>query len=130
MLIARKWKKHYGVANLKLEIWVESRLPGRRLSHKNTLFDGKIPFLWLAKTSVIPPFLKISRLKLQNLLNSCFSSETESSLLWISLEIILLGLSHIVKDVCETWANNPRQKVNSTLAGLFNKSPAGRWTSC
>ena len=42
---------------------MESRLTGRWLSPKNALFNGKIPFLWLANTGVKPPFSKISRFK-------------------------------------------------------------------
>ena len=42
---------------------------------KNALFIEKIPFLRPANTGVKPPFLKISRLKLQNL---CWPTKTES----------------------------------------------------
>ena len=56
----------YSCSNLKLKIWLESHFTGRWLSPKNAIFNGKIPFLWLANTGVEPPFSKISLLKLQN----------------------------------------------------------------
>ena len=37
---------------------------------QNSLKNRKIPFLRLASTDVMPPFIKISRLRLQKLLNS------------------------------------------------------------
>ena len=40
----------------------------------------------------------------------------------LSLEITLLGLSHIVKATPETW-QNPCILVNSTLAGSFHQQP-------
>ena len=65
-------------SNVKPEIWLESRLTSRCLSPKNDLFNWKVLFLWLANIGVEPHFSKISRLKLQKLLKSCWPSETES----------------------------------------------------
>ena len=44
----------------------------------NALFNGRIPFLWLANKGVEPPFPKISQLRLQKLLKSCWPSEVKS----------------------------------------------------
>ena len=77
MLVVHKSEKHYCVSNLKLEILLESRLTGHRLSSKNALFSRKIAFSWLANNGVKPPIFKISRLKLQKLLKSCWASDTE-----------------------------------------------------
>ena len=41
-------------------------------------FQEKIPFLWLANADAKPPFFEISRLKLQQLSNLYWASETES----------------------------------------------------
>ena len=100
---------------------MESPFTGHWLSPKNALFNGKISFLWLANTGVRPPIFKISRLKLQKLLKSCWLSEMESYCGELSVEITLLGLPHIVKPTSETWPN-PREKVNSTLSRSFQQT--------
>ena len=55
-MLVTQAKKLYCVSNLKLKIWLESHLTGRRLSPKNALSNGKIYFLWLANTGVKPLF--------------------------------------------------------------------------
>ena len=107
--------------NLKLEIWLESRLIGRWLSPKNVLFNGKIPLLWLANNDVELLFFQISRLKLQKLLKSCWPSKTESWLWWV---ICLKDFRRIAvaKAVSGTWPY-PRIKVNSTLSWSFHREP-------
>ena len=91
----KKKKKKKCVSNLKFKIWLESRLTSRWLSPKNVLFNGRIPFLWLANTGLEPPLSKISRLKLQKLLNS----KCNGKLIAVSflLNLTLLGLPHIKK---------------------------------
>ena len=75
----------------------------------------KIPFLWLANTGLKPPFFKISRLKLQKVL---------SLLGQLSVQIILLGLPHIVNAASEAW---PNPRPSSYQRELFF---AERLTSC
>ena len=62
---------------------MESRLTSRSLSPKNPFFNVKIPFLWTVNAVVKPPYFKVSQLKLQKSLKSCWPSETESSLQWV-----------------------------------------------
>ena len=84
----------------------------------------KIPFLWLANTGLKPPFFKISRLKLQKVLKTCWPNETESLLGQLSVKIILLGLPHIVNAAPEAW---PNPRPSSYQRELFF---AERLTSC
>ena len=112
----RKWI--LGTFFLAHPIWLESHLTGHWLSTKNALFSVKTFFLWLVNTGVKPPFFKISRLKLQKLLNSCWPSELSVSYGKLSVELFLSGLPHIVKS--HLWS------MGSTL----NKNPVEKWTSC
>ena len=111
------------VSNLKIEIQLKSRPIGCWISPKNALFNGKIRFWWLANTGVKPPFFKISRLKLQKLLKSCWPSKTESWLWWV---ICLKDFRRIAvaKAVSGTWPY-PHIKVKPTLAGSFQQEPCG-----
>ena len=78
MLVTRKSKNLNVSLTQTLKFDWKAALPVADFHPKYALFDGKIPFLWLANTGTKPPFFKIRRLKLQKLLNSCWSSKAES----------------------------------------------------
>ena len=71
-------------------------------------FQSKKFFLWLANTGVKPPYFKISRLKLQKLLKSCWPSKTEHQLRWVICWVNFVRLPHIVKDRLWNMAKSTR----------------------
>ena len=74
--------------------------------HPRMLFSiKKFLFFWFDNTGVKLPFFKFSLLKLQKLLKPCRPFETEISWGQLSVEIVLIGLPHIVKAASETWLN-------------------------
>ena len=83
------------VANLKLEIRLESHLTGRCLSPKNTLFNGKISFLWLANSGVKPPFFRNQPAQITKIIRAGQVKRKVNSG-ELSVEKTLLGLPHIV----------------------------------
>ena len=91
-------QKKQCVSNLKLEIWLESRLTSRWLSPKNALFNGRIPFLWFANTGIELPFSKISWLKLQS--HEVMLAKRNGKLIAVSFLFNLtpLGLPHVKKE--------------------------------
>ena len=100
---------------------MESRLTGRWILLENALFNGKIHFLWSANTSVEPPFLKISRLKLQKLLKPCWPSKTESWLAWVVTcwNNFVRIATHSESRLCDMAKS--AAKMNSTLVESFQQ---------
>ena len=91
--------------------------------HPRMLFSiEKCLFLWLVNSGVNPPIFKIRRLKLQKLQKSHAGQVTRNvNCVESSVELTLLGLSHIVKGCLWSMAKYPRVKVTSTLARSFQQ---------
>ena len=89
---------------------------------------GKLFFLWMVNTGVELRFFKISRLKLQKLLISCWPSKAESSLRWVICWINSVRIASHSERHHWSMTKFPCKNKFHTYEAFSRRLE--RWTSC